>query len=79
MIENLYMRYFNFVGMYTKVVTIYAEWNPMNTNDCFLQMIAMGREFGKAVRILFEFHLTDESKADIKRKIYTDPDDEDEE
>jgi len=35
-------------------------------------MIAVGREIGKAVRILFEFNLTDESKAEIMSKIYSD-------
>ena len=69
------MRYFNFMGMYTRVATIYAEWNPQNTNDTFLNMIAVGREFGKASRILFEFHLTDESKDEIAKKIYLNDDD----
>ena len=72
MITNFYMRYFNFVGMYIKVATIYAEWAPKNTNDCFLQMIAAGREFGKGIRILFEFHLTDESKEEIRKSVYRD-------
>ena len=70
MITNFYMRYFNFVGFYTKIVTVYSEWAPKNTNDCYLNMITIGREIGKGIRILFEFHLTDESKEEIRKSIY---------
>ena len=62
MIENFYMRIFNFMGSYTRVVSIVSTWNPKNRNDVYLNTMAIGREFGKSVRILFDFHWTDESK-----------------
>ena len=62
MIENFYMRFFNFNASYFRVVELYVEWNPKNRNDVYLSTMAIGREFGKSVRILFDFHLTDESK-----------------
>ena len=62
MIENFYMRFFNFNGSFAKVMNYYATWAPQNRNDVYLTTIAMGREFGKSTRILFDFHLTDESK-----------------
>ena len=62
MIENFYMRFFNFSGSYVRVMTLYSDWNPKNRNDVYLTTMAMGREFGKSIRILLDFHLTDESK-----------------
>ena len=59
MIKNFYMRYFNFIGSYTKLVTIYTTWAPQNHNDVFLSMIVVGRELGKDVRILFDFSLSE--------------------
>ena len=60
MVEHFYMRLFNFTGMLDRLSTIYQEWSPRNTNDVYLSTIAVGREVGKAVRILFEFQLSDE-------------------
>jgi len=28
MIENFYMRFFNFTGSYTRIMNLYASWNP---------------------------------------------------
>ena len=62
MIENFYMRFFNFNASFMRVQKLYTTWNPKNRNDVYLTSMAIGREFGKSVRILFDFHLTDESK-----------------
>ena len=62
MITNFYMRFFNFNGSYNRVFELYSEWAPRNRNDVYLTTMAIGREFGKSVRILFDFHLTDASK-----------------
>ena len=62
MIENFYMRFFNFNASYFRVTKLYSTWAPKNRNDVYLTSMAIGREFGKSARILFDFHLTDESK-----------------
>lgn len=62
MIETFYLRFFNFSGSYTRVMTYYSNWDPRNQNEIFLVTLAMGREVGKSLRILFGFQLTDDSK-----------------
>ena len=62
MVENFYMRFFNFNASFIKLMNYYSTWSPQNRNDVYLTTMAMGREIGKSVRILFDFHLTDESK-----------------
>ena len=59
------MRYFNFNASLQRVLVLYNEWNPINRNDVYLTMMAIGREIGKGTRILFDFHLTDESRDNI--------------
>ena len=65
MIENFYMRFFNFQGSYIRIVNLYSSWNPQNQNDVFLTTLSIGREVGKMLRILFDFHLTDESRQKV--------------
>ena len=72
MIENFYMRYFNFNGSFFRMMNIYSSWNPQNHNDTYLQMVAFGREIGKMTRILFDFHLTDEAKEIVSREYFSD-------
>ena len=62
MIENFYMRFFNFQGSYKRVMDVVRSWDTDNRNDVYLQSMAIGRECGKMTRILYDFHLTDESK-----------------
>ena len=72
MIENFYMRYFNFNASVMRMFNIYASWSPNNRNDVFLQSIAFGREVGKMTRILYDFHLTDEAKEIVTREFFSD-------
>ena len=70
MIENFYLRFFNFQGGMSRALQTWVTWDPRNTNDVFLNMIAIGREVGKLVRILFEFNLTDETQDQIVDQLY---------
>ena len=70
MIENFYMRFFNFSGSFDRVINLLSNWNPKNRNDVYLTTMAIGREFGKSIRILFDFHLTDESKDFVLQQYY---------
>ena len=70
MIENFYMRFFNFSGSYMRVINLYSSWSPKNRNDVYLNTMAIGREFGQSVRILFDFHLTDESKEYVTQQYF---------
>ena len=70
MIENFYMRFFNMSGSYMKVVTLWTEWDADSRNDTYLGTIGIGREFGKVIRILFDFHLTDTAKYEISQQYF---------
>ncbi len=64
MIKNFYLRYFNFMGSLTRLMTIYSTWAPQNHNDVYLNMIQAGREIGKGARIVFDFQMSDKEIAD---------------
>ena len=70
MIENFYLRIFNFVASYQRVMTVIVYWDPQNFNDTYLNMVLIGRELGKSVRILFEFQLTDAARDSIHNIYY---------
>merc|ERR1719188_167872 len=73
MIENFYMRLFNFYGSYFRVTNYWKDMKAdkkKNNNDVYLTMIAIGREIGKDMRILFDFHLTDESREKVVEYYY---------
>ena len=74
MIENFYMRFFNFLASYQRVMRVLAYWDPQNFNDIYLNVLLVGREIGKSVRILFEFQLTDAARDSIHYIYYLDQD-----
>ena len=36
MIKNFYLRYFNFMGSFSRLMQIYQFWAPKNHNDVYL-------------------------------------------
>ena len=74
MIENFYMRFFNFYGAYNRVTSYWRylknEDVKKNTNDVYLTMVAIGRDIGKSLRILFDFELTDETREQVVQHYY---------
>ena len=62
-IYNLYTRVFNFVSSWSRIwqgyvhVTSLRKWQQ---NETYLEALAIGRETGVMLRILFDFHLEGE-------------------
>lgn len=55
--RNFYQRIFNFIGFYERISMKVINFNTENSHDVYLDSLYIGRELGKALRIVFSFEV----------------------